>query len=234
MITIVKADGTAEQQQIAAMRERAAKTGAGIEQSAREIMEAVRRRGYEAVKEYSLKFDGAEPYEIPKSELQAAAERIAPKLLGALRRSAENIRAYQTELLCKSRRWESPVKGGTVGQVVRGLSRVGIYVPGGTGGLSQLGTDECGSGQGSGRASEVIMVTPPTENLNDAVLAAAWVAQSGSGHCGWRRSGGGGADLWGRIHPQSGQAGGPRQCLCGGGEAHGLWHAGHRHGGWAL
>ena len=34
MITIVKADGTAEQQQ-AAMRERAAKTGAGIEQSAR-------------------------------------------------------------------------------------------------------------------------------------------------------------------------------------------------------
>ena len=54
MITIVKADGTAEQQQIAAMRERAAKTGAGIEQSAREIMEAVRQRGYEAVKEYSV------------------------------------------------------------------------------------------------------------------------------------------------------------------------------------
>lgn len=108
MITIVKADGTAEQQQIAAMRERAAKTGAGIEQSAREIMEAVRQRGYEAVKEYSLKFDGAEPYEIPKSELQAAAERIAPKLLGALRRSAENIRAYQTELCASPASGKAP------------------------------------------------------------------------------------------------------------------------------
>ena len=43
-----------EARQIAAMRERAAKTGAGIEQSAREIMETVRQRGYEAVKEYSV------------------------------------------------------------------------------------------------------------------------------------------------------------------------------------
>ena len=176
MITIVKADGTAEQQQIAAMRERAAKTGAGIEQSAREIMEAVRQRGYEAVKEYSLKFDGAEPYEIPKSELQAAAERIAPKLLGALRRSAENIRAYQTELLSKSRQWESPMKGGTVGQVVRGLSRVGIYVPGGRAAYPSSVLMNAVPAKVAG-CGEVIMVTPPTENLNDAVLAAAWVAQ---------------------------------------------------------
>ena len=62
MITIVKADGTAERQQIEAMRRRAAETGAGIEQSAREIMEAVRRRGYEAVREYPMKFDLNEPY----------------------------------------------------------------------------------------------------------------------------------------------------------------------------
>ena len=129
MITIVKADGAAERQQIEAMRRRAAETGAGIEQSAREIMEAVRRRGYEAVREYSMKFDGNEPYEISKTQLKAAAERIEGKLLAALRRSGENIRAYQTELLTRTKEWESPMKGGTVGQIVRGLSRVGIYVP---------------------------------------------------------------------------------------------------------
>ena len=196
MITIVKADGTAEQQQIAAMRERAAKTGAGIEQSAREIMEAVRQRGYEAVREYSLKFDGAEPYEISKSELQVAAERIDPKLLAALRRSAENIRAYQTELLCKSRQWESPMKGGTVGQIVRGLSRVGIYVPGGRAAYPSSVLMNAVPAKVAG-CGEVIMVTPPTENLNDAVLAAAWVAQVGPCDCGWRRSSRGSADLWG-------------------------------------
>lgn len=176
MITIVKADGKAERQQLAAMAARAAETGAGIAKSAAEIMEAVRAQGFEAVKAYSLKFDGAEPYEISRETLKAAAERIDPKLLSALQESGENIRAYQTELLTKSREWESPMKGGVVGQIVRGLSRVGVYVPGGKAAypssvlMNVIPAKVAGCG-------EIIMVTPPTENLNDAVLAAAWVAQ---------------------------------------------------------
>ncbi len=176
MITIVRADGTAEKKQIAAMRQRAAETGAGIEKSAREIMEAVRQRGYEAVREYSLKFDGAEPYEISQDTLKAAAERIDPKLLAAFQQSADNIWAYQSELLAKTREWESPMAGGTVGQIVRGLSRVGVYVPGGRAAypssvlMNVIPAKVAGCG-------EIIMVTPPTENLNDAVLAAAWVAK---------------------------------------------------------
>ena len=55
MMTIVQADGTAERKQIEAMRLRAAEKNAGIDRSAAEIMEAVRLRGYEAVREYSLK-----------------------------------------------------------------------------------------------------------------------------------------------------------------------------------
>ena len=78
-----------------------------------------------------MKFDGNEPYEISKTQLKAAADRIDGKLLAALQRSGENIRAYQTELLTRTKEWESLMKGGTVGQIVRGLSRVGIYVPGG-------------------------------------------------------------------------------------------------------
>ena len=175
MITIVKADGTAERQQIEAMRRRAAETGAGIEQSAREIMEAVRQRGYEAVREYSLKFDGNEPYEISKTQLKAAADRIDGKLLAALQRSGENIRAYQTELLTRTKEWESPMKGGTVGQIVRGLSRVGIYVPGGRAAYPSSVLMNAVPAKVAG-CGEIIMVTPPTENLNDAVLAAAWVA----------------------------------------------------------
>lgn len=176
MITVIRADGVAEGQQIEAMRQRAAAANADITKSAAEIMEAVRLRGYEAVREYSLKFDKAEPYEIPQSELEAAAKRIDPALLAALEQSAENIRAYQQELLSKSRVWESPMAGGQVGQLVRGLSRVGIYVPGGKAAYPSSVLMNAVPAKVAG-CGEIIMVTPPTENLNDAVLAAAWVAK---------------------------------------------------------
>lgn len=177
MITMVKADGVAERQQLEAMRRRAAETGAEIARSASEIMEAVRLRGYAAVREYSLKFDGAEPREISKEELEAAASRIDPALLQAFRRSAEHIRAYQQELLrqVKSRTWESPIPGGTVGQLVRGLARVGIYVPGGRAAYPSSVLMNAVPAKVAG-CGEIIMVTPPTENLSDAVLAAAWVS----------------------------------------------------------
>ena len=44
--------------------------------------------------------------------------------------SAENIRDYQSRLMKTSSQWET--SGGTLGQVVRALSCVGLYVPGGT------------------------------------------------------------------------------------------------------
>ena len=138
-------------------------------------MDAVRLRGFEAVREYSLKFDHAEPREIPMEELKAAAERIDPALLTALKRSAENIRTYQQELLTASKTWESPMPGGTVGQIVRGLSRVGVYVPGGRAAYPSSVLMNVVPAKVAG-CEEIIMVTPPTENLNDAVLAAAWVA----------------------------------------------------------
>lgn len=175
MITVVRADGAAEQRQIEAMRQRAAETNAGIVKSASEIMENVRLRGYEAVREYSLQFDKAEPYEIAKDTLAAAAERIDAKLLAALKQSAENIRAYQQELLSKSRVWESPMPGGMVGQLVRGLTRVGVYVPGGRAAYPSSVLMNVIPAKVAG-CEEIIMVTPPTENLNDAVLAAAYVS----------------------------------------------------------
>ena len=176
MITLVKADGVAENKQIEAMRQRAAAQNAEIARSAAQIMEDVRLRGYEAVREYSLKFDKSEPREIPLSELEAAAKRIDPALLSALEESAENIRAYQQELLTASRTWESPIRGGRVGQLVRGLGRVGVYVPGGRAAYPSSVLMNVVPARVAG-CGEIIMVTPPTENLNDAVLAAAWVAK---------------------------------------------------------
>ena len=59
MLKIIKADGLAERKQIEDMRARAAETGEGINATAAAVLKDVRENGYEAVKKYSLQFDGA-------------------------------------------------------------------------------------------------------------------------------------------------------------------------------
>lgn len=178
MLEIILAGDGREQAKIASMRARAAETGIEIDRAAADIMHDVKLRGYEAVREYSLKFDRHEPREISREELQAAANRVPDSLLSALRKSADQIRAYQNRL-CEEikfgvRMWDGPT-GGKVGRIVRPLKRVGVYVPGGRAAYPSSVLMNVIPAKVAG-VEEVVMVTPPTENLNDAVLAAAWVS----------------------------------------------------------
>ena len=174
MIQIIQADGRAEQARIAAMRARAAEVGADIEEAVSAVIRAVKEKGLSAVEAYSLKFDGKIPYEIPREELEAAYDRCADELIASMERAAANIRDYNEKLLVQSMEWTSP-DGGTVGRVVRGLTRVGLYVPGGTAAYPSSVLMNAVPAKVAG-VEELIMVTPPTENLNDAVLAAAKIA----------------------------------------------------------
>ena len=174
MIQIVTADGRREREVLQAMKARAAQANEEIDRAVSAIMEDVRKNGYPAVAACSRKFDGAEPYEIPPERLEAACAACPPELLSALERAAANIRDYNEKLLLKSQEWRSP-DGGVVGRIVRGLSRVGIYVPGGTAAYPSSVLMNAVPAKVAG-VGEIIMVTPPTENLNDAVLAAAKIA----------------------------------------------------------
>ena len=174
MIQIIQADGRAEQARIAAMRARAAEVGADIEEAVSAVIRAVKEKGLSAVEAYSLKFDGKIPYEIPREELESAYDRCPDELIAAMERAAANIRDYNEKLLVQSMEWTSP-DGGTVGRVVRGLTRVGLYVPGGTAAYPSSVLMNAVPAKVAG-VEELIMVTPPTENLNDAVLAAAKIA----------------------------------------------------------
>lgn len=174
MIQIVTADGTQEQALIADLRSRSAAVGEEITRSAAAIMEDVRRNGFDAVKAYSLKFDKAEPREFTAAELDAAYAACDPALIRAMEHAAANIRDYNEHLLAKTLEWTSP-DGGKVGRVVRGLTRVGIYVPGGTAAYPSSVLMNAVPAKVAG-VEEIVMVTPPTENLNNAVLAAAKIA----------------------------------------------------------
>lgn len=174
MIPIVKADGKAEMQLIENLRTRAAAANDTITKAAADIMADVQARGYEAVREYSLKFDKAEPREFTPAELQAAYDACDPKLIATMEHAAANIRDYNEHLLSKTVEWTSP-DGGRVGRIVRGLTRVGIYVPGGTAAYPSSVLMNAVPAKVAG-VQEIVMVTPPTSNLNQAVLAAAKIA----------------------------------------------------------
>ena len=178
MLEIVTAGEGREDRKIAAMRSRAAQTGAEIDRAVADILRDVKRRGLEAVEEYSLRFDKAPPREIPRQDLERAAERIPAGLRAALERSAGQIRDYQTRLKEEIgfglRMWDSP-SGGKVGRTVRPLRRVGVYVPGGRAAYPSSVLMNAIPAKVAG-VDEVVMVTPPTEYMSDGVLAAAWVA----------------------------------------------------------
>lgn len=174
MISIIKADGTSEVRQLEAMRARAAQKNADIELAVSAVMQNVKENGLAAVRDYSRQFDHREPYELTGEQLEEAYRSCPAELIAALEHAAANIRDYNEKLLSRTMEWTSP-DGGRVGRIVRGLSRVGIYVPGGTAAYPSSVLMNAVPAKVAG-VEEIVMVTPPTENLNAAVLAAARIA----------------------------------------------------------
>ncbi len=170
----VLADGEAEKNILSEMRARAAEARTDIDKSVRKIMDDVRTRGYEAVKEYAERFDGKAPYIVEPETIDEAYGSCDVKLIQALTIAADNIRSYHEKMLVKSWEWERS-KGEKLGQTVRGLSKVGIYVPGGTAAYPSSVLMNAVPAKAAG-VGELIMVTPPTDNMSKEVLAAAKIA----------------------------------------------------------
>src|SRR5699024_7107255 len=127
----VLADGQAEQAVIREMKARAEGARGDIEKTVRAIMDDVKARGFDAVCAYAEQFDKKAPSVVEPSVLDEAYRACDPALIAALEKAAANIRDYHEQMLAKSWEWRRAA-GETLGQTVRGLARVGIYVPGGT------------------------------------------------------------------------------------------------------
>src|SRR6266536_5036651 len=105
---------------------------AKVEPAVRQIIADVRRRGDRALRKYAEQWDGlrvGESLLVREEEIEAAWDSVAPKLKGALRTAAANIRRFCEGQ--KPRAWMRTRSGITVGQLVRPLDSVGCYVPGG-------------------------------------------------------------------------------------------------------
>ncbi|MDQ3615921.1 MAG: histidinol dehydrogenase [Actinomycetota bacterium] len=98
----------------------------------RPICDAVRRRGVEAVREFSGSFDGVvqDDIAVPGAVLEAALSALDPDVRAGLEESIRRLR-ITCEAELESDVVTAVVAGGTVTQRMIPVQRVGLYVPGG-------------------------------------------------------------------------------------------------------
>jgi len=105
---------------------------AEAEQTVEPILDAVRKRGDEAVLEYARKFDGltGSGLTIRPAEWRAAESTVTPEFVGAIDTAAKNIREY-AELQLPEETWVRFPDGRRLGYVIRPLESMGAYIPAG-------------------------------------------------------------------------------------------------------
>lgn len=151
-----------------------------LEATVAAILSDVRRRGDEAVLEYTSRFDrlallDAAQMELPREELRAAFEGLPVDQRVALEAAAQRVTEYHQKQVQAS--WSYHDEDGTLlGQQVTPLDRVGLYVPGGKAAYPSSVLMNALPAKVAG-VSELIMVVPTPDGVkNQLVLAAAFLS----------------------------------------------------------
>ena len=184
-----------------------------VQKTVREIIQRVRQEGDAALVELTNQLDGrqvksAAELLVTGEQMAAAAERLDPLVLDALNESVDRIRIYhevQKRSLGDLSGWQyKDALGNSLGQQVKPMERVGIYVPGGkaaypstvlmtaiparVAGVTELvlcvpvqgggqgsGQSKAGRGSGQGKAGQG-SGQGETAQVDDVLLAAAHLA----------------------------------------------------------
>ncbi|MCQ2513705.1 MAG: histidinol dehydrogenase [Ruminococcus sp.] len=178
MITTVTADGKKEYEFIDMLKKRAENSGNDVTPIVSEIIENVRENGDKAVYDYTVKFDGKAPEnaEIPLSEIDELISKCDKDYIETIKKAATNIADFHNRQVQQS--WLTTKNNGVImGQRIRGLKRVGIYVPGGTAAYPSSVLMNAIPAKIAG-VEEIIMCTPPQKDgtPNPNIIAAAKIA----------------------------------------------------------
>ncbi|MCM1054120.1 MAG: histidinol dehydrogenase [Bacteroides sp.] len=175
MIKKIYADGS-EIEFLKEVEKRSSETNAKVEEAVKEIIADVRANGDEAVKRYTEKYDCPDCtyYEVPREVINDTLTESDPRLVDALLNCVENITAFHQRQ--KQNGYTITNEDGSIlGQRVRGLDRVGLYVPGGTAAYPSSVLMNAIPAKIAG-VKEIIMATPPLKDgtpNRDILLAAA-------------------------------------------------------------
>lgn len=152
------------------------------EEAVTRILKDVRANGDSALQSWTKRLDSIDltPAPVSKAAIQSALDSITPAEREALEKAAARVEAFHRKQPLTS--WFTNELGGTLGQIIRPIQRVGLYVPGGTAPLPSTMLMSAIPAKVAG-VKEVVVVAPPNRAYADAevpiapiILAACAVA----------------------------------------------------------
>jgi len=165
--------------QLDALLSRETDTGADVQNLVADILANVKARGNEALCEYTAKFDGwdcsAENIIITRERMEKAWFDVSDEDRSALQLATDRIRAYHEKQVQED--WDYTDDAGlTLGQKITALDSVGLYVPGGKAAYPSSVLMNAVPAQVAGVEKIVMVVPTPGGEMNELVLAAAYVS----------------------------------------------------------
>jgi histidinol dehydrogenase len=134
------------------------------EQAVTRILKDVRSSGDSALQKWTKTLDGLDlkPALVSKDLIRSAFHSIFPTQRDALEQAKIRIEAFHRRQPLTS--WFTNDLGGTLGQIIRPIRRVGLYIPGGTAPLPSSVLMSAIPARVAG-VKEIVVVTPPNRSL---------------------------------------------------------------------
>lgn len=146
-----------------------------IERQVRPVMEAVKERGDEALKEFTSKFDGVdlEELKVTAAEIETAKCLVPSELKEAIQVAKENIEVFHKAQRSETLQVET-MPGVNCYRKSVAIEKVGLYIPGGTAPLFSTVLMLAVPANIAG-CREIVLCTPPDRegNINPAILFTA-------------------------------------------------------------
>lgn len=178
MISKIFADGINEYKFLDSIKDRSDDITFDVNKIVNDIIIDIKNRKDMALKEYTEKFDKVkiDDFAVSEKEIEEAFKNVSEEYINILKEAAENIEDFHKRQ--KTQSFINTKENNVIlGQRVRGLEKVGIYVPGGTAAYPSSVLMNAIPAKVAG-VKEIIMVTPPLKDgsINKNILAAAKIA----------------------------------------------------------
>lgn len=151
-----------------------------VQEKVNGILSDIRKNGDKALFEYTKKFDkadiNAENILLTKAEIKEAYAQVDKELIEVIEKSAARIADFHQKQKINS--WLEPAENGEMlGQLIRPLARVGVYVPGGKAAYPSSVLMNIVPAKVAG-VKEIVMTTPPNAEgkVNPTTIVAADIA----------------------------------------------------------
>src|SRR5208337_3674469 len=153
------------------LKKRAAGIDPAIEKAVRAILADVKKKGDVSVEKYTRKFDRHNlPLRLKQTEIKKYAAKAEKHTVKALEIAATRIRNFHEKQ--KEESWTYQFKGEVLGQIIRPLERVGVYVPGGKASYPSTVLMNVIPAQVAGVKEIALCVPTPAGEINPYVMAA--------------------------------------------------------------